>query len=337
MLLRSLMPGFVLLAFDISPAVAEPEKTASAQKAIDRGLGFLITDAKKWRDDHACSTCHHGTMTVWALCEAKAQGFAVEEKTLTDTISWTKERLKDIDKPRDTRPGWNMVNSPAVYLSVMSLAVPKQNALSSEDLKKITGHLMRHQEDDGSWVWSAAPAVNRPPPFFESDEVVTLLALMSLSPHVPADTKVKSESRASRDKGIAWLAKEKPTETTQALAFRLFQDVQSKKSAKELDAGIDRLLARQNKDGGWGQLIDAPSDAFATGQTIYFLGQAGVQTDRPELRRAVEFLVKTQKEDGSWPMKRRGHPGVTPGDNVVPIIYFGSAWATMGLMRGAEK
>ena len=47
----------------------------------------------------------------------------------------------------------------------------------------------------------------------------------------------------------------------------------------------------------------------------------------------MAFLVSTQKEDGSGPMTRRGHPGVTPGEFTVPIIYFGSAWGTMGLMR----
>ena len=153
--------------------------------------------------DKECATCHHGTMTVWALSEAKAQGFAVDEKIFTEMVAWTKERLKDIEKPRDTRPGWSMVNSPAVYLSVMALAVPKQDALSADDLKKIAGYLVRHQETTGNWAWSAAPAKNRPPPFFESDEVVTLL-LRWRCRHVPADP-VENPACGDRDKSIAWL------------------------------------------------------------------------------------------------------------------------------------
>lgn len=62
-----------------------------------------------------------------------------------------------------------------------------------------------------------------------------------------------------------------------------------------------------------------------------------MKPDRAEVRRGVSFLVGSQKDDGSWPMKRRGHPGVTPGPNVVPIIYLGSAWATLGLMRSVSK
>jgi hypothetical protein len=181
---------FYLLAVAASPARADvPEKKGiaataptpeQARKAIDRGLAFLETDAAKWRKERACATCHHGTMTVWALSEATSQGYAVAAETLTDVTKWTKERLENIDKPRDTRPGWSMVSTPAVYLALMAQAVPTQDAVSPDELQRITGHLLRHQETDGSWAWSSAPARNRPPPVFESDEVVTLMAYMAL-------------------------------------------------------------------------------------------------------------------------------------------------------------
>lgn len=332
---RSVLFATFVLASCPLRVSAEPKKTPA--QSIDRGLDFLIKDAQKWREEKQCATCHHGTMTVWALCEAKSQGFTVKDETLADVVKWTKERLKDIDKPRDTRPGWSMVNSPALYLSVMAQAVPKQEALTADELKRIAGHLVRHQEKDGAWAWSSAPPANRPPPFFESDELATLLALMDLSPHVPADEKEKSEFRDSRTNGAAWLAKAKPAEATQWLAMRLFADLRAGKPEKDLQTQVDALLARQNKDGGWGQVKNAESDAFATGQALYFLSIAGLKPNRAEIERGVTFLVSTQKDDGSWPMKRRGHPGVTPSANVWPIAYFGSAWGTMGLMRTSAK
>lgn len=314
---------------------ATPEQ---GRKAIERGLGFLQKDAVKWRKDRGCSTCHHGTMTVWALSEAKSQGHDVAAETITDMVKWTKDRLLErIDLPRDTRPGWSMVNTPALHLSLMALSLPKQDAVSADELKRIAGHLLRHQEADGSWAWSAAPGKNRPPPFFESDEVATLLGYLALGPQVPSDPKVKSEVRDARKQAAAWLAKTKPTDTTQAAALWLLVKVQAGEPAKTLQAEIDQFLGRQNKDGGWGQLKGAASDAYATGQALYVLNLAGVKNDRQEVQRAVTFLVDRQKEDGSWPMTRRGHPGVTPSDNVVPITYLGSAWATLGLMRSVAK
>jgi hypothetical protein len=58
--------------------------------------------------------------------------------------NWTKERLAGIDKPRDTRPGWSMVSTPVVYLAMMALAVPAQDAVSPDELRRIAGHLLRH-------------------------------------------------------------------------------------------------------------------------------------------------------------------------------------------------
>src|SRR4051794_3188388 len=90
----SAMTVFSLLAVAASPAHADdPEKEVvaatapaleQARKAIDRGLAFLETDAAKWREEHTCATCHHGTMTVWALSEAKRQGDAVAAETLKE-------------------------------------------------------------------------------------------------------------------------------------------------------------------------------------------------------------------------------------------------------------
>ncbi len=328
--------AFALIAIVVigAPTRAQPEKKATKTKtAIERGLSFLKEDALKWRKERECATCHHGTMTVWAMNEAKAQGYSIAAEDLADMTKWTKERLKDIGKPRDTRPGWSMVNSPALMLATMAQAILNQTSFTADELKAISGHLLRHQEADGSWAWSSAPAKNRPPPFFESDEVATLLGAMALVPHVPIDPKAKSPEREARAKSVAWLAKQQPTNTTQAAAYRLLFKVRA--GEKSLEADIADFLRRQNKDGGWSQVKDRPSDAYATGQALYMLSLAGVKKDRAEMQRGVEYLLAGQKEDGSWPMTRRGHPGVTPGTFTVPIVYFGSTWATLGLMRAA--
>jgi squalene-hopene/tetraprenyl-beta-curcumene cyclase len=311
-----------------APARAAAPRVAhrTGREAAERGVGFLLADAAKWRQERKCSTCHHGTMTVWALSEARAQGFPVTAESVADMARWTKERLKDVDKPRDPRPGWKMVNTPALYLSLMAQAVPGQQALSADEVRRIAGHLLRHQEADGAWAWSSAPAQNRPPPVFESDEVATRLAYLALGPHAPA--------RGARAKAAAWLGKTGPGDTTQAAALRLLVKAQA---GEARPADVDRFLARQNRDGGWGQLPGLPSDAYATGQALYTLSLVGLKNDRAEVRRAVAFLVATQKEDGSWPMIARAHPGARPARNTAPITHLGSAWATLGLLRWVPK
>jgi hypothetical protein len=318
-----------------------PEQTSrirgQGHLAIYRGLAFLQNDAAKWRKERKCASCHHGTMTVWALSEAKSRGYVVSPETVADVAKWTKERLVSIDKPRDSRPGWNMVSTPAVYLALMSRALPSQEAITPRELERIAGHLLRHQEADGSWAWSLAPRKNTPPPVFESDEVVTLMADVVLRPHVTADPNKDSPARSGVARASAWLERHKPGPSTQAAALQLFRAVQTGKSPQELAPGIHRLIALQRADGGWGQDRDLQSDAYATGQALYFLSLAGEPAGRTEIRRGVEFLVANQRADGSWPMKSRAHPGEKPMTNPVPITYFGTAWATLGMLRSVAQ
>ncbi len=335
---RAVISTLCVLALGSVPARSEdtttPATTEQGQTAVQRSLEFLQTDANKWRQERKCSTCHHGTMTVWALAEATSLGYDVSPEVLADMAKWTKDRLlARINEPRDTRPGWSMVNTPALYLAILPQAVPDQGIVSADELGQIAGHLVRHQEADGSWAWSSAPPKNRPPPYFESDEVATLLASIALRPQVPADAAVESDVRGAQEKAAAWLAMTRPTDTTQSAALRLLGMALARDPASLFEPEIERLLSRQNGDGGWGQIQDAPSDAYATGQALYVLRLAGVRNDRAEVQRGVTYLLNTQLDDGSWPMSGRAHPGAEPSNNLVPITYFGSAWAALGLMR----
>src|SRR5579871_331152 len=91
-----------LLTVGVLAVAAEPVRSDShkidasperGRKAAERGLEFLQKDAAKWRKEHGCATCHHGAMTVWALSEAKSQGYNVAAETLADMVKWSKERF----------------------------------------------------------------------------------------------------------------------------------------------------------------------------------------------------------------------------------------------------
>jgi hypothetical protein len=104
--------------------------------------------------------------------------------------------------------------------------------------------------------------------------------------------------------------------------------------AKEWQPLVQLIKERQNADGGWSQSKDMASDAWATGQALYALAQAGIKPDDPVIQRARAFLIRTQRLDGSWPMTSRP---LKPGDrgckSLVPITCAGSAWAVLGMVR----
>ena len=104
--------------------------------------------------------------------------------------------------------------------------------------------------------------------------------------------------------------------------------------AEEWQPLAKRIKERQNADGGWSQAKDMASDAWATGQALYALASAGIKPEDPAIARAHAFLVKTQRDDGSWPMMSRP---TKPGDPVTPgqiaIHGGGGAWGVLGLVR----
>ena len=99
------------------------------------------------------------------------------------------------------------------------------------------------------------------------------------------------------------------------------------------------LLKEQKPDGGWAQLPGLDSDAYATGQALYALNQAGgISTEDPNYQRGVKFLRETQMRDGSWFVETHAIPIQPPLDAGFPqgtnqfISAAGTSWAAMALM-----
>src|SRR5262249_21920620 len=238
------MAALCVLALGLRPACGgDAEKKApngptlqQGRKAIEHGLTFLQKDAVTWRKERGCATCHHGTMTVWALSEAKSQGYDVDAQALADMIQWTKDRFV----PRSSGPldpGAGLAKVALIYLGIMSQNFP---SLSRDEISRIALHLAAHQADDGAW--DSPPPKNGPPPTWESRETLALLALLAWEPYVPADPKEAAAARASRDKAEAWLSKTKSSDTTQALSLRLLLDARRGTAEKQRQLGIDHLL-----------------------------------------------------------------------------------------------
>lgn len=332
---RVTMGALCVLLIPAKPGLADaPEQESAllatpapqqARQAVERSLTFLEKDARKWRKEHECATCHHGAMTVWAFSEAKNRGYAVNAESLAEMGQWTKARfVPPPNQSPDLRPGFNIPSMAAVYLTLASET--NKDGIASEELHRIARHITDRQEADGAWP--APPPPNAPAPVFESRETMALWFYLALEPDAQANPPDSSPARTSRDRAAAWLKKIEPGDTTQTAALRLLVEVRAGDSPNRLRPEIARLLGRQNLDGGWSQVKALPSDAYATGLALYVLSLAGVKNDR-----AVSFLLASQKEDGSWPMTPRETLERKASKNPDPIVHIGSAWAAIGLVR----
>jgi hypothetical protein len=143
-----------------------------------------------------------------------------------------------------------------------------------------------------------------------------------------ASTHLQDQSKA---RAFGWLKKTDSDASNEWLVVRLlladrFGDAEARKAL------LDALLKEQNSDGGWCWLKRQKSDALATGQTLYALGQAGLPGDHPALERARTFLIETQEQDGSWLV-----PSTKNGKIADTSTYWGTCWAVIGLCETLPK
>ena len=318
----------VLLLTTIASSVFAEDPAADA--AITRGAEFLVKDALKWKEEHGCISCHHAGMIVWALREAKQHGHAVNESVLAELTKWIAESgdgKTGVPRP-EGRP--KALNTKPIWLGLALEADKMPDEASQQGLKLLLTTLKADQIENGSWV---AWPETRPPFFGGSDESMTALALLTLHPAAAAGDP---EAVAARDAGVKWLAATKSDDDPQSVAMRLLLAAKLGRPVVEMEPLAARIRERQNADGGWSQAVDMASDAWATGQALYALTHAGAKPADENISRGRAFLLKAQREDGSWPMTSRPmKPGDTGAKSLIPITGAGSAWGVIGLVRSS--
>jgi squalene-hopene/tetraprenyl-beta-curcumene cyclase len=274
----------------------EDKRASDISSTINRGVGFLAKDAIAWREKQHCVSCHHAGLIVWALREAKQHGHDVDDETLAELTAWIAG--SGSGKTGLPRPAGipKALNTAAVYFGLALGADTAPDKNSRNALTRFSKTMIGDQTDNGSWsFWPNT----RPPISGNSDEAITTLATLALMAEAASGDQ---SAKAVRDKGVKRLAETKSDDDPQSIAIRLVLWTRLGRPTAEWAPLVESIKARQRPDGGWSQTKDMQSDAWATGQALYALAHAGIKTDDPVIGRAHAFLIKTQRDDGSWPM-----------------------------------
>jgi len=160
------------------------------------------------------------------------------------------------------------------------------------------------QLPDGHWQ-----AQNIRTPLEDGEHQATALGIRALA-MFPLEGR-ESEFAERIQRGATWLAQSPARKHTQE-AFRLLGLAWANADSSLLRNGIEGLLNAQKPDGGWAQLKNLESDAWATGLALLALHAAGLETTATAYRHGLEFLLSTQFDDGSWFVKSRSIPVVLP-------------------------
>lgn len=337
---------FLLSSF--SSAIADDFDTRPVQRSIEKAIPWLENDMVAWRTTNGCAACHHGPMYVWSINTAKRAGYGVNQQQLQDYTKWliespdarvfpagkSAEQLAKSDDAADRMTaammGHRNLSQPSLYLAHALNALPADDPLTVTGWQKLASHWSEAQMEDGSFAGRKGW-----PPIFNTPQIHTLTAVTALDSrpqNLPLSRDAADLLDSIRKEARTFLAKQPADETHQGLVLRLL-DV-SRSDTSEALALKDKFIGLQRKDGGWAQTSDRDSDAFATGQSLYALNQAGVSDSDPAVRRALAFLAKTQLADGTWPMQSRPNPETgRPADDLNPITYAAAAWATIGMAQ----
>jgi len=275
----------------------------------------------------ACVSCHNNSFAAMAVGLARKKGFAVDENIARQDVSTV---VKDIEDTRDqalqgiVTPGGFVTTTGYI---LMGLSAERHQSDAATDamvrLLKVT------QRPDGHWTSTYRP------PLESSEFTATAVSLRGMQLY--ARNQRQSTDNAVRA-AASWLANAHP-QTTEDRVFRLFGLTWAAGSAAIRQTAIRDLVATQRSDGGWAQLPSMQSDAYATGEALVALGEAGVRPDDAVYRRGVKFLLTTQLADGSWFVATRAHPTQIYFDSGFPhgvnqyISAAATNWATLALVR----
>jgi len=315
-----------------APTVA-PAPAASARVALERTLPLLQRTDAVFLKKSGCVSCHNNTLTAMTVAAVRPLGIAVDEATARASLKtigtfidvWRDRALQGVGIPGD---------ADTVSYILLGLHAEKYPADPATDAMAF--FLKRTQLANGQWRILA-----HRPPLESSDIEVTAASMRALQLYAPA--AVKSEYDKAARRAAAWLATA-PTRSNEDRAFKLLGLTWGRAAGSAIQKAGRALIAEQRADGGWAQLPSMDSDAYATGQTLVALAESGAITPAdPIYQRGVQFLLKTQCEDGSWLVRTRALPLQPLFDIGFPhgndgwISAAATNWAAMALARTHAK
>jgi hypothetical protein len=232
---------------------------ATLRAAAQKGLTLLEKTSPTFVKKGGCNSCHN------QMLPAAAQAFARERGIPTgETIAQLAPELSEATTERIIE--YSTVAANSIGYELFADAVAKRPADARIEAQVYS--LKSMQDPEGRWQ----TAGNRPPLTFD-DFTTTAYAIYALNAYTPAPQRADTDARIARAR--SWLLEAKP-KTTHERAFRLLGLAWSKAGADSLEKAAHAIEATQRKDGGWNQLQEMPSDAYATGMSLYALYVGGV-------------------------------------------------------------
>lgn len=316
--------GSLLLTVSMAALPEDQVTTPQVRETIQRSIPYIEEKGLWWIEQKKCVTCHRVGMMVWSLDSAKRNGFKVSDR-LGEWLQWAADQsLAKNDKGTIVGLG----DKEGVAQILLSFDRPSVDPDQLETRKKLATLLLDGQQPDGSWkAGGQLPFQKRPA--LETNSVSTMWLTLTL---------LMEESSADNTAAVAqamqYIKASPPGKSTEWYAVRLLLATQTKDDEMR-DQMVAQLRSLQKPDGGWGWMVADESDALGTGMALYALVYAGVERQDTSVERAQQFLVSTQRADGSWPVK--GTKEKKKASIEETAVFWGTTWAVIGLVESLPQ
>lgn len=324
-----------------------PPDDETIRTAVRRAIPLLERGAAGSADERTCFTCHNQAVPVFALAEAQRRGFSIDEDNLERQLAHTAAHLtRGLENYREGRGQGGRVITAGYALWTL-----EAGHRPPDDVTEAVSHfLLEYQQDADRWSHPG-----KRPPSSGSDFTAMYVALRGLSYYGTDKQQERIDARTERV--AQWLRETDPHETEDHV-FRLWALHLTGADPGLLEQAVDELIQLQQEDGGWGQHVPSsgpvtdedvprqmlPSDAYATGTVLTVLLETGLTSpDSDPVRRGIQYLLRTQLEDGSWHVVTRAEGFQTYFESGFPhgqdqfISIAATGWATQGLLLTLDK
>jgi len=329
-----LTPTYTLLAILLSSLVqisrgGDIDRTEQIRTAVDKSLPLLEISADYSRSERSCFTCHHVSFPAITANAAWQRGFKVDQTNLDAQLKRTHAELtSDVERFLQGR----FPNGKGDQIGHAMWLLKDLGWQAEQTTADAVRFLVGHDQDHPTWM----PDANRPPTV-GSPFTTTFVVLQALDFYQPSD--LSYEHRKRRRSAVGWL-RETASFDTEDMVYRLRALHLVDPEAAENKTEAQKLLEAQREDGGWAQLPQMNTDAYATGTALAALVDTGqLKTDSPQYQAGTDFLLNRQKEDGSWHVESRTQPRQPFYNSLFPhqkdqfISAAASAWATYALVK----
>ena len=306
---------------------------ATARSAAERSMHVLQKSSVDMLPKGGCIACHAQPVAHLAAMFASERGWDAGNSFLPQSLQTITARWITADQPllQANEAG----GSPDIMLySSVTMAAAGVPASYNSDV--FVHYLLAKQRAGGNWHGIGASRA----PIQDGDFSRTAMSLRTLAAYAIPARKAEIEEHIKR--GAGWLAAQTPV-TTEDRVMQLLGLHWAKANESLRETRLRELKGLQRPDGGWPQTPYLPSDAYGTGQVLYTLRELGVPAADTSLQRGVEFLVKTQRDDGSWYVPSRAMKIQPYFESGFPyghdqwISSAATAWAAMGLSRAGME